>query len=300
MTSAPLKIDGAVRAVMHLLYARFFTKVLFDEGLVSFSEPVTRLRNQGSMLSPLDGARMSKSRGNVVTPDKVIEQYGADALRVALLFIGPFDQDVTWNPTVATGAARFVRRLFGLFVRAAAPLTQPDIAEVSARDASPAEADEMRSWLHRLIKTSGDSIERFRFNALIAELMAFVNEAEAWETVWQGTARWRELIETLVRLCAPITPFVAEEAWSRLGQGGSVHQAAWPTSDPALTAAREYTVVIQVDGRVRDRITVAADVDQDTLVRLAAARLHVREAVKGRRIGNVVVVPGRIVNFVTR
>ncbi len=283
-------LGGAEHAVMHLLYARFFTKVLFDEGLVSFPEPFLRLRNQGSMLSPVDGYRMSKSRGNVITPDEVVTQHGADALRVYELFIGPFDQDVTWDPAGIAGAARFVRRLYLLLTRA---VDTPQRAE-------PAEgADYIRARLHRLTKLTGEMIERFRFNGLVAELMAFLNELEAWEANWKGTAQWREALEILVRLCAPITPFLAEEVWHRFGYNGSVHAAAWPVYDSALARSEEQTVVVQVDGRVRDRVIVDVKMDRDDLIRLVSSRERVQRALGGRPVLKVIVVPQRLVNLVT-
>ncbi|HEU4797856.1 MAG TPA: class I tRNA ligase family protein, partial [bacterium] len=275
---------------MHLLYARFFTKVLYDAGLVPFSEPFVRLRNQGSMISPVDGTRMSKSRGNVVTPDEVVEQAGADALRVAVMFIGPFEQDVTWDPEALTGASRFVRRLYALIARAmsAEPISK-----------NPPGANVLTARLHQLIKTAGEAIERFRFNVLVAELMALLNEFEGWERQWQGTPLWRELMLTLVRIAAPVVPFVAEEGWSILGQSGSVHRARWPEFDPSIIEAREAIVVVQVDGRVRDRIIVPASSGRDGLIDEARARPRVQAALRGREVTDVVVVPGRVVNFVT-
>ncbi|TMI77145.1 MAG: leucine--tRNA ligase [Bacillati bacterium ANGP1] len=288
-------VGGAEHAVMHLLYARFFTKVLYDEGLVAFAEPFLRLRNQGSMLSPLDGTRMSKSRGNIVTPDEVVAAFGADALRVAVMFIGPFDQDVTWDPQVAAGAARFVRRLFALWVRAAeagedSPGTRP----------SPFLPDPLPARLHRLIRIVGESVERFRFNALIAELMTFLHDAERWEPTWAGTAPWHEAILTLIRICAPVVPFAADEAWARFGRTASVHQEAWPEYDPTLAADTENTVVVQVDGKMRDRFTVPTGIDPDALVEQARLRDRVVSATAGRLVVRVVVVPGKLVNFVTR
>lgn len=284
-------VGGAEHAVMHLLYARFFTKVLYDEGLVSFAEPFVRLRNQGSMLSPQDGTRMSKSRGNVVTPDEVVAAFGADALRVAVLFIGPFDQDVTWDPRVASGAARFVRRLFALWTRA---------AEVVARSDHSGPPAPLVARVHRLIRLVGESVERFRFNTAIAELMAFLNDAEQWESVWAGTAWWRDTMRLLIRICGPVVPFAAEEAWARFGGVASVHLEAWPAYDPTLAADSESTIVVQVDGKARDRFAVAAGTDRGTLIEIARGRERVTAAIGGRPVLNVVVVAGRIVNFVTK
>ncbi|HEY3248085.1 MAG TPA: leucine--tRNA ligase [bacterium] len=285
-------VGGAEHAVMHLLYARFFTKVLADAGLVAFDEPFVRLRTQGSMLSPDDGTRMSKSRGNVVTPDEVVERYGADALRAAVLFIGPFDRDVTWDPSIMTGVSRFVRRLAGLFARAAAnPLpsaAEPDPAPIRAR-------------LDHLVESAGEAIQRFRFNTLVAELMAFTGDALRWERRWAGTPLWHELVDVLVRVVAPLVPFTAEEAWHRLGRTGSVHRASWPehAAPPAVPPAPRM-IVVTIDGRVRDRFDAAAGTAPDALIQQARARAKVSAALTGVPVADVVVVPDRLVNFVTR
>ncbi len=285
-------IGGAEHAVMHLLYARFFTKVLHDEGLVTFDEPFVRLRSQGSMLSPKDGVRMSKSRGNVVTPDEVVAHYGADALRVAVMFIGPFEQDVTWDPAVAAGAARFVRRLHAFLTRRPEPGT-------GYRERGTEElAREVRSRLHQLIKAAGEAIERFRFNTLISDLMTFLNGAERLEG--QIARRlWSEIADNLVKICAPVVPFVAEQAWHDLGREGSIHHARWPDYDPELAAVEEHTVVIQIDGRVRGRVAVPAGTDRNTLVHLARSHERVGALLQSRTVRDVIVVPGRVVNFVT-
>jgi len=285
-------VGGAEHAVMHLLYARFFTKVLYDAGMVSFAEPFLRLRNQGSMLSPADGTRMSKSRGNVVTPDEVIDRYGADALRAAVMFIGPFDQDATWDPAAMVGASRFVRRLFGLFARGAAA---PERAAPPGGDPLP-----LQARVARLISIAGPSIERMRLNTLVAELMAFTGEALRWERNWVGTPVWRDVLEVVARLIAPLTPFVAEEAWHRLGGTGSVHHAAWPGRQPIPDApAATQTIVVTVDGRVRSRFKAPPGMDRNALAEMARAQPRVVAALSQRTVTDVVVVPDRLVNFVT-
>jgi len=283
-------LGGAEHAVMHLLYARFFTKVLADAGLINFGEPFLRLRTQGSMLSPFDGHRMSKSQGNVITPDEVVAQHGADALRVYELFIGPFDQDVTWDAAGMAGAARFVRRLYGLLIRG---------KNTALREDTPEGADALKACVHHLIKLAGEMIEQFRFNSLVAELMSFLNELETRESQWRGTPLWQDVLGTFIRICAPITPFLAEEVWAKLGYRGSVHLAPWPRYDSQLAKGRDITIVIEVDGRVRGTITVEAEVDQEALIRVAASRESVRRAIGGRTLQRVIVVPGRLVNFVT-
>ncbi len=285
-------IGGAEHAVMHLLYARFFTKVLHDAGYVPFSEPFLRLRNQGSMLSPRDGTRMSKSRGNVVTPDDVSATVGADALRVAVMFLGPFEQDVTWDHAVMTGAARFVRRVHALVQRHIS-------ARGDGRGAGGSAA--MTARVAEVVHFVGDAVEQFRFNVLVAHLMSFLNELERWEQEWRGTRAWEEVLRTTVRLVAPIVPFLAEEAWAMLGATGSVHQAPWPAAPVPTVERREpVTIVVQVDGRVRGRLVAAQGIAPDELTARARAVPRVQAALGGREITGIVVVPDRVVNFVTR
>jgi len=294
-------VGGAEQAVMHLLFARFFAKVLSDAGLVAFDEPFVRLRTQGSMLSPQDGMRMSKSRGNVVTPDDVIASHGADALRVGVLFLGPFDHDVTWDPAVLAGAARFVRRLHALVQRhverRAAPATgragQPG-------DAPRGGSGEISARLAQVIAGAAAAIERFRFNTLVPELMTFLKDLESWEAGRSGSPAWEDVLRAMVRLVAPVAPFVAEEAWAMLGAAASVHGAPWPEL-PFIAQAGPppVTVVVQVDGRVRERLQVPAGMSREDLVNRARDAPAVLAALRGRRVATVVHVPGRILNFVT-
>lgn len=281
-------VGGVEHAVMHLLYVRFFTKVLADAGLVPFDEPFPRLRNQGSMLSPLDGARMSKSRGNVVTPDEVVASHGADALRLAVMFIGPFDQDATWNPEIVTGTSRFLRRLHDLVARAAA---EPLRSE-------PPGTETLRARVGDLVRTVSEGIERFRFNVVVANLMEFLRALERWEERWRGTPAWQDTLRTFVTLLAPFAPFLAEETWAMLGQEASVHRAPWPAS-PDTTGVREVTVVVQVDGHLRDRISVPSGTDRATLLAAVRNRERTKAALRGRDVVDVVIVPEKVVNFVT-
>jgi len=287
-------VGGAEHAVMHLLYARFFTKVLYDAGLVPFDEPFARLRNQGSMLSPVDGARMSKSRGNVTPPDDVVARYGADALRAAVMFIGPFDQDATWDPAGMVGASRFVHRLYGLFVRGA---RAPERAEPPGADAPG-----VRAKVNHLLATAGTAIERFRFNTLIADLMVLTGDALRWERTWIGTPLWRDVLDVLVRLAAPLVPFVAEEGWRLMGGEGSVHHAPWsqplPSGASVSAADALRTIVVTIDGRVRARFSIRPGAPRAALIDAARAQPRVAAALADRRVTRVV-VPDGLVNFVT-
>jgi leucyl-tRNA synthetase len=285
-------IGGAEHAVMHLLYARFFTKVLYDEGLVPFSEPFIRLRNQGSLLSPADGTRMSKSRGNVVTPDEVVASSGADALRLGIMFLGPFDQDVTWTPAVVTGSARFVQRMYRLVAR--------HVAAVQTDGGPGGLPAEVAARLGAMVAFAGEAIEQFRFNVLVAGLMSFLHDLERWEEPLRGSAGWRDVLRTAVRILAPIAPFLAEETWAMLGGAGSVHHAPWPESAVGPPASHDLvTVVVQVDGKVRDRLQIVRGAAREEVVGKARATARVQAALSGRLLREVVVVPDRVVNFVT-
>ena len=255
-------VGGAEHAVMHLLYARFFTKVLYDAGLVPFAEPFKRLRNQGSMLSAQDGSRMSKSRGNVVTPDDLAEVHGADALRIGVMFLGPFDQDVTWDPAVLTGAVRFVRRTYALVQRHVSALRGND----APRGVPPDAGGDVTARVAEVVTSAGAAIEQFRFNVLVAGLMSFLHDLERWEDRWRGSALWDGVLRTTVLLLAPIAPFIAEETWAMLGGVGSVHHAKWPEI-PAGAAAPHgmVTVVVQVDGKLRDRLDVSRGTPREAL-----------------------------------
>jgi len=279
-------VGGAEHAVMHLLYARFWTKVMHDAGLIDFDEPFAELRNQGMLHSPVDGQKMSKSRGNVVTPDEVVTAHGVDALRAYVLFLGPFDAKALWDDRGIIGVDRFLDRYWRLAQEVAA-----------LRDGAPNDAFERAR--HRVIKRVTDDMARFRFNTAVAALMEYVNTLYAAREQSVAAAQWREAMRTLTLLLAPIAPFVTEEVWREvLGETASVHRAAWPTWDEALAVEAQTTVVVQVDGRLRDRLTADADSDAATLRELALSNERVRAAV-GERAVRDVIVAGRLVNVVT-
>ena len=280
-------VGGAEHAVMHLLYARFWTKVMHDAGLIDFDEPFAQLRNQGMLLSPLDGQKMSKSRGNVVTPDEVVAAHGVDALRAYVLFLGPFDAKALWDDRGIVGVDRFLDRYWRL-------------AQEFERLPDGAPNDAFERARHRVIKRVTDDMARFRFNTAVAALMEYVNTLYAAREQSVAAAQWREAMRTLTLLLAPIAPFVTEEVWREvLGETASVHRAAWPAWDEALAAEAQTTVVVQVNGKLRDRLTAAADSDTATLREMALSNERVQAAVGNRAVRDVVVVPGRLVNVVT-
>mgnify|MGYP001019093035 FL=1 len=271
---------------MHLLYARFWTKVMRDAGLIDFDEPFAQLRNQGMLLSPQDGQKMSKSRGNVVTPDEVVAAHGADALRAYVLFLGPFDANALWDDRGIIGVDRFLERYWRL------------ANEFETLPGGPySEAFERAR--HRTIRRVTADMEKFRFNTAVAALMEYVNGLYAARAGGAATTQWREAIRTLTLLLAPIAPFATEEVWREiLGERESVHRATWPAWEEALAAEAEVTIVIQVNGKLRDRLLVEAGSDAAALRAIALANERVQASLGGRAPREVIVVPDRLVNVV--
>ena len=279
---------GVEHATMHLLYTRFFTKAMRDLGLTDLNEPMPRLVNQGVILGP-NGERMSKSRGNVVNPDDLTARYGADVVRVYLMFIGPWEAGGPWNPQGIEGAVRFLQRVWRFCRQAVTATGGPDPA-----------AQELRRHLHRTLERVTADLERFACNTAIAALMELLNAVFAYrEAGGNDGAALREVAETLARMLAPFAPFLAAECWETLGGAGSVHAQSWPVADPELTGARAVEIAVQVDGKLRDRVTVSAAADEGELRRAALASEKVAAALEGREPRRVVVVPGRLVNVVT-
>jgi len=278
---------GAEHAVMHLLYARFWTKVMRDLGLVSFDEPMLRLFNQGIILGE-DNEKMSKSRGNVVDPDDLVARYGADAVRMFLMFIGPWEQGGPWSSRGLEGTVRFINRCFNIVVE-------------QARGGEGGDGDALRRLTHRTLRKVGDDLERFAFNTAIAALMELVNELyRQRETAVYRSEAWSESIRMLTLMLAPFAPHLAEELWQRIGGQGSVHLQSWPAFDPALTIDETVELVVQINGKVRDRLVVAADTADDEIRELALASERVRESINGKQVARVVVVPKKLVNIVVK
>jgi leucyl-tRNA synthetase len=289
-----LYVGGAEHAVMHLLYARFWTKVMADADLISFREPFPVLRSQGIMHArdPESGEvrRMSKSAGNVVTPDSVAATHGADALRLYLLFMAPFENNTVWEEEGIVGAKRFLQRFWHLAVAVAA--AHPPASSAQGR------AGGLTNQLHQTIKRVTADVEAFKFNTAVAALMECLNAMAAHHRQHGVTTELVEATRTFVLLLAPFAPHVAEELWERLGQPYSVHQQPWPTWDEALVSAETITLVVQVNGRVRDRVQAPADVDDQAARALALASKAVQRHLDGRPPQRVVVVPGKLVNVV--
>jgi len=285
-----LYVGGAEHAVMHLLYARFWTKVLADAGLIGFREPFPRLRSQG-IVHASDGKRMSKSRGNVVTPDEVVERYGADILRAYLLFIAPFDHNVIWDEEGIAGSERFLHRVWRI-------CQETGQQESGRADGQAAPEGALRRNMHKTIRRVTEDVEAFKFNTALAAMMEWVNVLSAHLEEQGATPAFQEATGVLIRLLAPFVPHIAEELWSRRGGDGSVHEQRWPAYDPALTAEETVMLIVQVNGKVRDRIVVPAGVPDDEARRLALASPRVQAYLAGRGPRQVIVVPGRLVNIV--
>ena len=281
---------GAEHAVMHLLYARFFIKAMRDIGLVDFDEPFLRLFNQGVILGS-DHEKMSKSRGNVVNPDDVIGTMGADAVRCFLMFIGPWDQGGPWSDVGINGVARWLNRVWALLSR------NPEDLESSPVDAQ-AVRDTLRV-LHQTMRKCHGDLDRFKFNTAIAALMELVNHlSKVWAEASVDPETWRECIEKFLLMLAPIAPHIAEELWEQTGHAYSIHQQSFPAWDESLAADETITLVVQVNGKVRDRIEVPANIDEPTAHELALASSKVQPYTEGKVVDKAIYVPGRLVNVV--
>ena len=276
---------GAEHAVMHLLYVRFFTKAARDMGVLPIGEPFQRLFNQGTILK--GGQKMSKSRGNVVNPDDFVGRVGADVVRTYLMFLGPWDQGGDWDDSGIQGLSRWLNRVWQLVLR---PVERAEEAE-SART--------IQRLMHQMIRRVTEDLERFHFNTMLAAMMEFTNALtrERERGAVDGAA-WDAAIEALVLCLAPSAPHVAEELWERLGRPYSVHRQAWPAWEVALTAEEEVTLVVQVNGKVRDRLTVAVGLGEAEARAAAEGSLKVAAQLEGASIRKVVYVPDKLINLV--
>jgi len=280
-----LYLGGTEHAVLHLLYARFWHKVLFDLGLVSTSEPFLKLRNQGMILGE-NGDKMSKSRGNVVNPDDVIASQGADSLRLYLMFLGPLERDKPWNTQGIEGVRRFLDRSWRLLIEDEGDL------DPRVQDVAPDEAT--LRVLHRTIDAVTTMTEDLRFNTAISQMMVFVNELTSMEV------RPRAVLEPFVLLLAPYAPHLAEEMWSRLGHPDTLAYEAWPQADPRFLVEDLVNVVVQVNGKVRDQLSVPADIGQEEIIAQALASEKVQGWTGDKTIVKTIYVPGKLVSVVVK
>ncbi len=280
---------GAEHATMHLLYSRFFNKAIRDLELVNFDEPFTRLFNQGTIV--MERQKMSKSRGNVITPDEYVARLGADTVRGYLMFVGPWDQGGGWDDSGISGIWRWLNRVWNLALeeRKGDGLPQMDQAA----------ENELRRQTHKTIKRVTEDLEKFRFNTMLAALMEFTNYlTKAKEGRSVANAAWQEAIESLLLLLAPTAPHVAEELWEQTGHPYSIHNQSFPSWDEDLVVEEQITLVIQVNGKLRDRVAVPVSITESEARELALGRERVRAHTDGKDIKNIIYVPGRLVNVV--
>lgn len=282
-----LYVGGAEHTVGHLLYARFWQKVLFDAGLVSSDEPFQKLAHQGMILGP-DGEKMSKSRGNVVNPDEMREKYGADALRCFILFLGPMDRDKPWQESGIDGVARFLDRVWRICV--------DEDGKLALDDMEPAE--ELNRLLHKTIKKVGEDIETLNFNTAISAMMILLNE------IYRSGQRPRKVLEPLVQILSPFAPHLSEEIWEKMHAGKGAHPlvalAPWPSFDSNLTVDSVVTIGVQVNGKSRGSIDVAKDAPEADAVAKARELEAVRNALGGKPIDKVIYKAGRILNLIVK
>jgi leucyl-tRNA synthetase len=281
---------GIEHATMHLLYTRFFTKAMRDIGLINIDEPFTRLYNQGIILGE-DNEKMSKSRGNVVDPDELVDELGADVVRLYLMFIAPWEQGGPWNSRGISGIERFVRRVWAII---------DETADLPADGAVDSDVElSLKKSLHKTIQVVTDDLSSFEFNTMLARMMEFVNDLYQLRERGAVTSPvWRESLESLALMLAPSAPHLAEELWERLGREFSVHQQSWPGFDPALTVEDTVEMAVQINGKVRDRIQTAVDASEETVLAQAMASDRVKDAVGDKQVRKVIYVPGRILNIV--
>ncbi len=282
---------GAEHANMHLLYARFFTKALRDMGLVHFDEPFARLFNQGTII--YKGAKMSKSRGNVVTPDPYIEEVGADAVRVYLMFVGPWELGGEWSDAGINGMARWLSRVWNIVE--ASYTQRSDVGPVEVEEANR----KLSHFMHKTIKRVTLDIQDFHFNTMVSGLMEYTNYlAKVQESGLVAPETWGEAIKMLLLMMAPSTPHLTEELWGHTGGSYSIHQQSWPKYDEQLAREEEITLIIQVNGHVRDKVQVAASISEEEAKNLALSSEKIKAHLDNKKVSRVIYVPGRLVNMV--
>ncbi len=280
---------GMEHATMHLIYTRFFHKAFRDIGIMEGHEPMLQQRNQGQILGP-DGQRMSKSRGNVVDPDEQVQKYGADAVRAYLMFGYRWSEGGPWNPDNIQGVIRWLNRAWMVVL---------DTADAKGGESDPDAERALQRKMHQTIKQISHDIENFEFNTVISALMELTNElSTSRDAGLAGTPAFKKAVETLLLLMAPPTPHIAEELWARLGKPYSIHNQPWPDYDPELAKEEQITLIVQVNGKLRDRIMVDAGISEEDARTAALASEAAQRFMEGKQPKEVIVVPGRLVNIV--
>ncbi|WP_456277932.1 leucine--tRNA ligase [Bacillus sp. AK128] len=275
-------IGGAEHAVLHLLYARFWHKFLYDIGVVPTKEPFQKLFNQGMILGE-NNEKMSKSKGNVVNPDDIIKSHGADTLRLYEMFMGPLEASIAWSTNGLDGSRRFLDRVWRLFVEENGQLNSKITESTSTG---------LEKAYHQTVKKVTEDYEGLRFNTAISQMMVFVNEA------YKATELPKEYVEGFVKLLSPVAPHVAEELWEKLGHSDTITYATWPTFDESKLVENEVEIVVQVNGKLRTKLLVPTTASKEELENIAMSEDSVKESIEGKTVRKVVVVPGKLVNIV--
>jgi leucyl-tRNA synthetase len=278
---------GIEHATMHLMYTRFFHKALRDMGLTSGPEPMLQLRDQGIVLGE-DGEKMSKSRGNVIAPDPLVARYGADTVRAYLMFFARWELGAPWSSTGIEGVHRWLRRVWMLF-------TDP----IEKGNSDPELLRGLRRKLHQTLRQVTHDFEVFEFNTIVSGLMELLNEMyKAREKGAAGTQEWNEAVNIYIRMMAPVTPHIAEELWAFFGKPYSIHQQSWPEVDQAAAADEMITLIVQVNGKLRDRIMVPAGISDEAARTAALESETIKKILVDTPHKKIIVVPGRLVNIV--
>lgn len=288
-------IGGIEHAILHLLYSRFFVKVLHDLGMVSCDEPFKGLLTQGMVLK--EGSKMSKSKGNVVSPEEIINKYGADTARLFILFAAPVDRDLDWSEQGVEGSYRFLGRVWRIVQ------SYEKLAEAGRQNELTADETDLRRVLHQGIKKITSDLDgKFNFNTAVSTIMEIVNAMYQYQDRHEeiNSTLARELTKDLMLLLAPFTPHIAEELWHKFGHEGSVHQQSWPVYEEAALAVDEVELAVQVNGKVRDKFTAAVDETREALEAQALNLPRVQEFTAGKTVVKVIIVPNKIVNIVVK
>ena len=274
-------VGGAEHAILHLLYSRFFVKMLKQFGYLEFAEPFVALRHQGIILGT-DNQKMSKSRGNVADPDDLVQKYGADAVRMYLCFMAEYSQGGPWSSTGILGVKRFLDRIYNKFF---------SLREIARRATNSSSSEKLTKLLHQTIKKVGEDIENFRFNTAVSALMILFNSMEKDE-ISKNDAK------TFLTLLAPFIPHLSEELWFALGNKKSIHLEPWPKYNTALIEEEEYELVIQINGKMRDIVKISKKLERSEIEQMTLARESVKKYIAGSEIKKIIFVPGRLINIV--
>ena len=288
-------IGGVEHAILHLMYARFFQMALYDLGLVSDEEPFKNLLTQGMVIK--DGAKMSKSLGNVVSPKEIIEKYGADTARLFILFAAPPERELDWSDKGVEGSYRFINRVYRMVYEFSQKYSDaPDDYEIKT------EADKsMAYWMNYAIKKVSDDIgERFNFNTAISTIMEMVNEMYRYKEGEVNTGLYAAAIRNLIIMLAPFVPHVTEEMWEHLGYGGSVHDQSWPEYDESALVKDTVEIVVQINGKIKEKINIAGDLSREEMEKTAMENDKVKGLIDGKNVVKVIAVPGKLINIVVK